>query len=93
MATHAPISTILLYSIDDCVDGIDFVLAAFLSPDVLHSVLAGACDVALRRLTAHLVGGDSRVRVLLRLLRRWSGCIKAAMNLYLTFHTLEDGVA
>ena len=67
VTTHAPISTIFLDSIDDSVDGIDFVLAAFLSPDVLHSVFIVACYVALRRLSAHLVGG-SCVRVLLRLL-------------------------
>ena len=92
MTTHAPVSTIFLDSINDCVDGIDFVLAAFLSPDVLHSVFVVACYVALRRLSAHLVGG-SCVRVLLGLLRGRSGCIKAAMDLYLTFHTLEDGMA
>ena len=92
MATHAPISTIFLDSINDCVDGIDLVLAAFLGPDILHGVLTCTCYVALRRLTAHLVGG-SCVRVLLSLLRGWSWCIQAAMDLYLTFHPLEDGMA
>ena len=90
--THVPISTIFLDSINDCVDGIDFILAAFLGPDILHSVFTGTCYVALRRLTAHLVGGG-RIRVLLRLLRGCSGCIEAAMNLNLTFHSLEDGMA
>ena len=47
MATHASASTVFLDTIDNSVDGIDFVLAAFLGPNILHSVLTGTCYVAL----------------------------------------------